>query len=189
KPGATTLPCASTTRFADPLSLPISTILPSFTATSPRNPGMPEPSTIRPLRINRSYAIGLFPLGRPPLAGKSSATRPARKPAADGSLADQMQHQLARMGGSAVLEQINALPRAEHRLASLHRNAELCLGQCRLDMRRHVIGSLILMPVAGILRRQTLEEGFEVGADIWIGILLYQQRGGGVPAPDGQQTG
>src|SRR6478672_8819985 len=60
KPGATAAPCASTTRDADPLSLPISAILPSFTATSPRNGGIPEPSTIRPLRINRSYVIGFL---------------------------------------------------------------------------------------------------------------------------------
>src|SRR5467141_218308 len=56
-PGATTRPSASIVRVAGPLNLPISAILPSLTPTSPRNAGIPEPSTIRPLRISRSYAI------------------------------------------------------------------------------------------------------------------------------------
>src|SRR5260370_36018709 len=44
-------------RLAGPLSLPISAILPFLIPTSPRNAGIPEPSTIRPFLINRSYAI------------------------------------------------------------------------------------------------------------------------------------
>src|SRR5580704_17723089 len=67
-PGATTAPAASTVRAAVPLNLPISTILPSLTPTSPRYAGIPEPSTTRPLRINRSYAIGLSPLSGSPSA-------------------------------------------------------------------------------------------------------------------------
>src|SRR5215469_7791543 len=62
-PGATTRPSASIVRAAGPLNLPISTILPSLIPTSPRNAGIPEPSTMRPLRINRSYAIAApFPI-------------------------------------------------------------------------------------------------------------------------------
>src|SRR5690242_17877364 len=44
-------------RLAGPLSFPISAILPFLTPTSPRNAGIPEPSTIRPFLISRSYAI------------------------------------------------------------------------------------------------------------------------------------
>ena len=43
-----------------PESLPISTILPFLMPTSPRNAGIPEPSTISPFLISRSYAIGFF---------------------------------------------------------------------------------------------------------------------------------
>src|ERR1700730_1551623 len=57
KPGETARPSASMVRDAAPLILPISTILPSLTARSPRKAGIPEPSTMRPLRISRSYAI------------------------------------------------------------------------------------------------------------------------------------
>src|SRR4029079_15574590 len=57
KPGETTCPSASSVRRAGPLSLPSSAILPFFTATSPWNAGMPEPSTTRPFLISRSCAI------------------------------------------------------------------------------------------------------------------------------------
>src|SRR5215469_13197249 len=56
-PGATTRPSASIVRLAGPLNLPISAIFPFLTETSPRNAGIPEPSTMRPSRIRRSYAI------------------------------------------------------------------------------------------------------------------------------------
>src|SRR5689334_15009390 len=60
KPGETAAPWASTVRVAAPLNLPMSAILPSFTPTSPRKAGIPDPSTMRPLRINRSYVIGII---------------------------------------------------------------------------------------------------------------------------------
>src|SRR5579875_3389929 len=45
------------TRPAGPDSRPSSTILPPATATSPQKAGSPEPSTMRPFRISRSYLI------------------------------------------------------------------------------------------------------------------------------------
>src|SRR6185295_3672069 len=56
-PGEITRPAASIVSFAGPESLPISTILPFSTPTSPRNAGIPEPSTTRPFLISRSYPI------------------------------------------------------------------------------------------------------------------------------------
>src|ERR1700730_2083897 len=73
KPGATAWPSASIVFVAVPDSLPISAILPSLTPTSPRNAGIPEPSTTRPFLINRSYAIGFL------LALGSAAARPVRQ--------------------------------------------------------------------------------------------------------------
>ena len=54
-------------------------------------------------------------------------------------------------------------------------------------MGGHVVGAFLLVAVAGALGHQAGEEGFEVGAHIRVGILLHQQRGGGVAAPDRQQ--
>src|SRR5260370_27570561 len=59
-----TWPPTSTVWPAAPDNLPVSAILPSLAATSPRNAGIPEPSTISPFLINRSYAIGAPPLSR-----------------------------------------------------------------------------------------------------------------------------
>src|SRR5215472_3431125 len=59
-PGATTRPSASIVRRAGPLNLPSSTILPSLIPTSPWKEGIPEPSTMRPFLISRSYAIASF---------------------------------------------------------------------------------------------------------------------------------
>src|SRR6185295_11080345 len=64
KPGATTRPSASMTRFA----VPGGTILPPATPMSPRLAGAPVPSTSVALRIRTSSAIasgaGRLPLGR-----------------------------------------------------------------------------------------------------------------------------
>src|SRR2546428_4024941 len=57
KAGATTRPSASIVRDAASRSLPIATILPLVTATSPRKASMPEPSMTRPFLMRRSYAI------------------------------------------------------------------------------------------------------------------------------------
>ena len=55
KPGQTTRPPASITRSARaPSTSPTAVILPSSTATSPRNGGAPVPSTISPSRTIRS---------------------------------------------------------------------------------------------------------------------------------------
>ena len=58
KPGATTMPSASIVRSAGARMRPISATRPSLTPTSPRKRGIPEPSTIVPLRIRRSKVIG-----------------------------------------------------------------------------------------------------------------------------------
>src|SRR5438093_8757344 len=73
KPGATTRPSASMVRAAVSRSLPIATILPLLTATSPRKAGMPEPSMMRPFLIMRSYAIGCSSLRC--VAGLSASAR------------------------------------------------------------------------------------------------------------------
>src|SRR5689334_2576333 len=57
KPGATTSPVASISRLADPGSeRPTATMRSPRTATSPRNHGLPVPSTTVPWRRSRSYS-------------------------------------------------------------------------------------------------------------------------------------
>src|SRR5215470_15372032 len=78
KPGAIAWPPTSTTVSAAPDNLPISTILPFLTATSPWNDAIPEPSTTRPFLIKTSYAILCPPVrARLPLR---STIAPGRRP-------------------------------------------------------------------------------------------------------------
>ena len=102
---------ASIVRVAGPLSLPISTILPSLTPTSPRNAGIPDPSTMRPFLINRSYAIATPFLDQLP----------------DGTLTRRMGRNLHReIGGMVFLS----------RMAACAARPTGCLGA----MRRSTIG-------------------------------------------------
>jgi len=100
-----------------------------------------------------------------------------------------VQHQLATVRRRAVLEQVDALPGAEHRPAAIDRDRELGLGERRLDVRGHVVRPFVLVPIGGALGDQAAEEGFEIGAGVRRGVLLHQQRGRAVRAPDGQQAG
>src|SRR5262249_7836130 len=70
KPGATTSPPASTSRAPRPDTSPTSAMRPAETARSPLCPGAPVPSTMKPPRITRSWAIRFPPLPQsapPPL--------------------------------------------------------------------------------------------------------------------------
>src|SRR5688572_19695472 len=61
KPGATTLPVASTTRVASPASAGATAAMRSpSTATSARRARAPEPSTTQPPPMSRDHAIGLL---------------------------------------------------------------------------------------------------------------------------------
>src|ERR1700730_337570 len=81
KPGATAWPSASIVFVAVPDSLPISAILPSLTPTSPRNAGIPEPSTTTPFLISKSYAIGFLLKAGPRRRDRFGSTLPRNFPA------------------------------------------------------------------------------------------------------------
>src|SRR5262245_48461352 len=71
-PGATTRPSAFNTWRPFPVTLPTSVIRPPLTATSPWNPGRPEPSITLPFLIIRSCAIA--PPVRHAAAGRCGLT-------------------------------------------------------------------------------------------------------------------
>lgn len=89
-----------------------------------------------------------------------------------------------------MLVKVNALPGAKDRPGVLHGNGKLGLRKGRADMRWHVIGSLVIVPVSHLpsIGYEPTEEVLQVGADVWGGILLHEQRGRGVTAPDCQQS-
>jgi hypothetical protein len=92
------------------------------------------------------------------------------------------------MRPAAMLEQVNALPGAERRLAVHDRNRQLNLRQRRAQMRRHVVGAFVIVLITSLLfRRQLLEECFQIGAHFPGRILLNEQRRRGVLAENGEQ--
>jgi hypothetical protein len=79
-----------------------------------------------------------------------------------------------------VLDQIDALPRAERERAAGHRHVQGDAGQHGLDVGRHVIGAFNRVHPAGVLRRQPAQRRGEIGAHVGIGVLLDDERRRGV---------
>ena len=93
------------------------------------------------------------------------------------------------MRRGAVLEEEDALPDAELEPAVADRDRQLRLGQRTLDVRRHVVGPLVVVAVeAHILRHDPAQKGVEVVAHVGRRIFLDQERGRGVLDVDGKQT-
>ncbi|GCC48047.1 hypothetical protein chiPu_0032528, partial [Chiloscyllium punctatum] len=90
--------------------------------------------------------------------------------------ADELQHDLAPMRLSAMLDQIDALPGAKRHLAVEHRDLQRGRRQHGLDMRRHVIGTFGVVTPAAVFRRCAVERRHQVGQHGRIGILLDRQR-------------
>src|SRR5262245_42837394 len=88
-----------------------------------------------------------------------------------------------------MLEEINSLPRAEHELPADERYREMHLRERGANMRGHIVRAFVIVGISGrILRRELREERFEIGAHFGRGILLNEERCGGVPAKECQQS-
>src|ERR1019366_45151 len=88
-----------------------------------------------------------------------------------------------------MLEEINPLPSAKHQPPRCHGNRELRLRERGSDMRRHVVQAFGAMDIAlAIFRRDLLEKPFQIRPDIRAGVLLNQERGGGMAAENREQT-
>jgi hypothetical protein len=99
-----------------------------------------------------------------------------------------MQSDLAASRRAPMLEQINPLPCPQGELALQDRNCELHAGQRRADVRRHVIGAFIPVPISPrFLRRHAVEIRLQISAYVRRGVLLNEQSGGGVPTKQGQK--
>ena len=106
------------------------------------------------------------------------------------SFTNKMQGNLSPMKRTPILEQINTLHAIKGELPLHDRNRQLHADEGRPDMRGHVVGAFVGMPIsAGVLRRQAVEKCLEIGVNVPRGVLLYQQSGRGVPAKQGQKPG
>ena len=66
---------------------------------------------------------------------------------ATASLTLKVNNDFAGPGCPPVLKQKDALVLAQQHFAVIHRNSKMALRQRALDMRRHVIGALGVMPI------------------------------------------
>jgi hypothetical protein len=118
-----------------------------------------------------------------PGTGSSSPRDGFRGKGLSGLLANDVDDDLPRMRASAMLEKVNALPRAEQEAPTRNRNCQRCLRQRALDVCGHVVGTLGSVYEERIaLRHQVLEKGEQISLDVGIGVLLYQQGSRGMPA-------
>lgn len=80
-----------------------------------------------------------------------------------------------------MLEEIETLPSAEEEATGFHGNGELGRQQGGTDMGGHVVRPLFVVTVAAaFLRRERAEEIFEIAPHFRRGILLNEERGGGM---------
>ena len=101
-----------------------------------------------------------------------------------------MQRYLPTTWGAPMLKQINPLPRSQGELTPHDWNRKLHAGQRRADMGGHVVGALLCVPIPPrLLRREAIEKGLEIGANICCGVLLNEQSGRRVPTKQGEKAG
>src|ERR1700693_2545770 len=91
------------------------------------------------------------------------------------------------MGLVAVLEKIDGLPGAEHECALFDRYRQRALAERRPDMGWHVVRSFARVTVISIAWCETIEGIHKIAQHVRVGVLLDQQRGGGVRDEKRQQ--
>src|SRR5215217_9219628 len=87
-----------------------------------------------------------------------------------------------------MLEEIDALPGPERHAPVRDRDGELRLSQCRTEVCRHVVGTLVIMLVVAAFRREPGEIGLEIAAGRRGGILLDHERSRRMAAEEGKQS-
>src|SRR5688572_16401238 len=98
-------------------------------------------------------------------------------------------NQLPSGTATAVLPEVDALPRAKGELLAEDRNRQRGRGERGLDVRRHVVGALRVVLVEGIaFRDEALQPALEVALRRRVGVLLDHEAGGGVAQEERAQA-
>ena len=92
------------------------------------------------------------------------------------SVSEQVKDDLSAVGAGTVLEQIDALPGAEHKFAVHQRYGKLHLRQSCFEVSGHVIRAFGIVSVGSRLRRDAVEIGLQIDAYGGIGVLLDEKR-------------
>src|SRR5207244_5528416 len=142
-------------------------------------------TTSIPARIMRSRIAGSLDAG--PRVATIFVLRSIR-PNLIGSCGD-VQHQLALAAAVPVLPKVDALPGAEREPPRDDRDGERGVRERRLDVCRHVVGSLGIVLVKGIaLGHQPVQPALEILLRRRIGVLLDHQARRGVPHEHGAEA-
>jgi hypothetical protein len=96
---------------------------------------------------------------------------------------------LAAVGVDAVLEEVDALPGAEDQAAVEDGDGELDLGEGGFEVGGHVVEAFVVVNVGTVVGGDVVEVGEDVALYGGVGVLLDEERGGGVAAEDGEQAG
>src|SRR5688500_13883243 len=131
--------------------------------------------------------LGLVFIGPSYTDQTNSRVQPAAR---TGLFSGEMQDDFSLRRTRSMLEKIDALPGAEHELPVHDRNAQVHLGQGRLQMRRHVVGTFVVVLIESrTLRRELIEELLQVATHGRRRVLLDDEGRGSVPAEQRQQSG
>gem|GEM_PF-5691583 len=103
------------------------------------------------------------------------------------SQARQMQRDLATVRQASMLDQVDALPRAQSHAAADHRNREVHARQHGLEVGGHVVRPFVVVGIARPFGRDAVEPVQQVAAYFPRRILLNQQGGRGVAAEQGKK--
>src|SRR5215470_16633260 len=133
------------------------------------------------------------PRTAPPRPGlqdaKGATTRsPVPLPSPPALSANVVQDHFATVRPRTVFGNVNALPAPKLKRTISNRNVKRNAGHHGLHMSRHVVGSFHVVNPAGVGWRKAVKRRAEIGADVRIGILLYQERRRGVADEDKHDT-
>ena len=81
------------------------------------------------------------------------------------------------MRASAVLEDIDPLPRTQRKIPTINWNRQAGVRQHRADMGGCVVRAFQIMTVPGVpFRDQALQKSLKVSAGSWVPVLAHYQR-------------
>jgi hypothetical protein len=103
--------------------------------------------------------------------------------------AKEVERYFAGVGVGAVFPEVEALPGAEGHFAVVHGDGEVDGGQRGADVGGHIVIAFGGVDEEGIaIANEAGEEGFEVAADVGVGVFLDEERGGSVLEVEGQEA-
>ncbi len=106
-----------------------------------------------------------------------------------GSVAGDVNHQLADVAALPVLPEVDSLPGSQHESPSGNGNLFRGLGQGRADVGRHVVRALSVVDVApAVFWYELGKEIFQIPQHVGVGVFLDQQAGRGVAQKQGAQA-